>query len=144
MKVSRREIGSLALASLAGLGGCLGTEQFEVSFVDKKPHYIEGVQLSSSKAIIRFDQLSMDDQIQHATLVSESYGQLNAATINSGISDEEFVFPNDVGDSYTPSVGDTLYIILLEGGETNCFTYTCRHSGGEIIQRVELEVVRSE
>jgi hypothetical protein len=144
MNVTRRKIGSLCLASAVGLSGCTGSSNVKLTFVGEKPSYIEDFSLYSGKAVFRFNQLEMSEQLQNVVLVSESYGQLDAGVIGSGIADETFTFPNGVGSGYDASVGDTLYLLLMEGGSVNCLGYDCRHNGGRIIEKFELRVERQE
>lgn len=140
MDVTRRQVGSLCLASAVGLSGCTGSLSLDVEFVDERPSYIQEITLTPTKVVVRFNQLEMSDQLQNVALVSESYGQLDAGVISSGISEVNFNLPNDIGDPYTPSAGDTLYLLLLEGGEVSCLGYACQHDGGTIIDKFELQI----
>lgn len=111
--------------------------------MDERPSYIQEVTLYSTKLVVRFNQLDMSEQLQNVALVSESYGQLDASVISSGISEEIFNFPNGVGSGYTLSASDKLYLLMLKGGDVSCFGYDCQHDGGEIIDTVELQLTET-
>jgi len=149
MELTRRKVGSVSIASLIGLGGCLSSSSSStpftknLEFVDEKPDYVESITLSPTQAVVKFNQLDMSKQLEYAVLVSESAGQLGAGKIPSGISEVPFIFPDRIGETYDFDEGDTLYMLIMDGGEADCFNDMCTHSGGEIVERFELAVTDS-
>jgi len=142
--LSRRRFAALAVATASA--GCLGGDDDPepTARLDGDSQYITGVEFRPEEAFpsltetalrVRLEHPDVGGQITHVALISPEGDQDSAKSVATG--ETSLTFERAFGDG-------TYEILALNGGELECSFGWCQHSGGTVLERVQVVISSAE